>query len=120
MSKYIIVLLTLLLIGGYIYHKNTLSLYNDKIRTIDIENKKRLKMVRDSLHHQIDTVATYYEKKFDSIATSPLKVKYIYYEKPVYVNRTIDDAISIIADYEYNNEGAKKDTLQKANSKKDN
>jgi len=75
----------------------------------DLKTSKReeLKKVRDSAYLEIDKVLLSSEKTFDSILNIPPKVKYIPYEKPVYPNRSLDDALLIHADYKAN-KGAKR------------
>jgi len=96
------IILIIIIIGGFIYFKNKTSDLEYKLRENDIKHKKELQAVRDSTHLEIEKITTNYKTKFDSIANAPYKIKYIRYEKPVYIDRTFDDAINIITSYRYN------------------
>lgn len=99
---YIIIALLVLLIGQYFYYRHQNNNLYDTIAELREEQKKELKQARDSAYFKIETITKVSKKKFDSILAIPPTIKYIKYEKPYYVNRSLDDALRLLSTYRYN------------------
>ena len=91
---YIIIALGGLLIGQFFIYKNNISDLEFENQELKEEKKSELKRVRDSSFVKI-TKLTERVSVLDSIVSLPPKIKWIKYEKPIYINRSLDDAIRI-------------------------
>lgn len=96
---YAIIVLLGAIIGGYIYHQSEIDKLETELFELQEHEKEELRRVRDSAFAEIDTLIIRSDRKFDSILNIPPSVKYIPYEKPVYPDRTLDDALDVHADY---------------------
>lgn len=82
---------------------------NDSEKLEELENKnKELVVERDSILKERDSILTVKNKVSDSLRKEERNIKYVKYEKIVYANRTLDDALIILSNYKYN-EGAEED-----------
>ena len=100
--KIIAVLLLILLVSLFLYS-------NFKIQKLQSENielkeskRKELIRVRDSAFVKVDSIISLSSKKFDSILSIPPTIKWQKYEKLNYTDRSLDDALDVISNYEYN------------------
>ena len=93
------VIIGLIILSGYQYYKNTLAIQENL--NLKLEKKDAIKKVRDSAFAQINEITIKSKNRFDSIANIPPKIKWYPYEKPIYINRSLNDAINIINDYKY-------------------
>ena len=72
-------------------------IYNSKIN-----KKEEISKVKDSLINIYTEKVNISNKRFDSIINLPPKIKWKKYEVPTYINRTLDDALNIHAEYKTN------------------
>lgn len=104
MNKFIRILLVLSLIAlgvmFFIYRNSKLD-YEKEISELKEARKEELKAVRDSAFVQIESIVNRSRTTYDSLLTINQEIKYVPYEKLRYVDRTIDDALDVIADYNY-------------------
>lgn len=101
-SKIISYLAIVLLIGitiQFFYFDSKISELSIKNTELIEEKKKELKQARDSATAKIDTITKSSRKRFDSIVNLPPKIKWKKYEKPIYIDRSLDDAIRIHSKY---------------------
>jgi len=105
---YVIIALLVSLGGMYFYFSNKMSFLESENADLKEEKKNELKRVRDSIITRNDTLVVHSRRDFDSILRSNVQIKYIPYEKLIYSNRSLDDALDVISKYRYN-EGAKKE-----------
>lgn len=99
---YIIIALLVLLIGQYFYYRHQNSKLSDTITELREEQKRELKRARDSAYLKIETITKVSKKSFDSILAIPPTIKYVKYEKPYFINRSLDDALQLLSNYRYN------------------
>lgn len=92
--KYTTIILFISIIGLLIHYFSIQNeLYELKVKnTVDI----------DKIQKQKDSVISDYQHKFDSIIKIPPKIKWKKYEKSIYIDRSLDDALSIHAEYKSN------------------
>lgn len=98
-KNYIITLLLIVLISTVIYYKNLNNHLNKELIEVKVNKKEEITTVRDSAYTEINRIISNSNKKFDSIISIPPKIKWIKYEKPVYIDRTLDDALRIHSEY---------------------
>ena len=91
-----------ILIAQYFYFKVKTNTLKEEIEKVQIENKKTVIKVRDSAFVEINYLVVESQKKIDSIVNLPPKIKWKKYEKPIYIDRTLDNALDVIEYYEYN------------------
>lgn len=106
---YVIIALLVGLIGQFVYFKhenNRLLLENADLKE---EKKVELKRVRDSAFVRIETLTQKSNERFDSILNIPPTIKWRKYEKPVYIDRTLDDALRIHSKYKADTRATKED-----------
>lgn len=106
-SIYIVISLILFIVFQY-FHFN-MKIKNLSQLNIEIKEEKleEIRKVRDSAINKIENITYESNKRFDSILAIPPKIKWKKYEKPIYIDRTLDDALDIISKYEYDS-GTKK------------
>lgn len=95
----IILLVACIALGAVIYFKNN-QIEECRQKEIVIKNEK-LNKVRDSIINIYQLTLDKYQKEVDSLKTVSKKVIYVPYEKKYYINRDVDTALDIIADYKY-------------------
>lgn len=108
-SIYIITILILSIVFQHIYFNiktKNLNKLNNKLKKEKLEEVKR---VRDSAIYKIEKITITSKKRFDSILSIPPKIKWKKYERPIYIDRTLDDALDIISEYKYNSGTKKQD-----------
>jgi len=101
-QPYIIIALLILLIGLYFYFDWKTNKIQSEFLEYKTKEKVELIRVRDSASLRIDQVIEKSNKRIDSIANLPLKIKYIPYEKPYFINRNLDTSLDILSTYRYN------------------
>ncbi len=105
--KYITFILLILLAIVAVYFKiltNNLTKENNFLKN---EKKEEVRRIRDSAFLRVDEITRLSNKKFDSILNIPPTIKWKKYEKLIYTNRSLDDALDVISDYKYDR-GTKK------------
>lgn len=102
-----IVLVATIVVQQVIFRTELRDLRDEKMDLLS-EQKETIKKVRDAATARIDTLTTKSQKRFDSILRIPAKIKYIPYEKPIYINRTLDDALDVHAKYKAEQDPRKK------------
>jgi hypothetical protein len=99
-------------LSGWIIYLKIESSNKDKIiqeqyveidRLIE-EKKTELKSIRDSAQLAIKKEVKEGQKRFDSIINIPPRIQYIRYEEKIYVNRSLDDALRVHAEYKRSRE----------------
>lgn len=102
---------TILIIIGTLIIIIVAQFFYFKIKTSDLEQenldlvedkKDELKQVRDSAFWKITQLTIKSQITFDSILDISQEIKYIPYEKFIYADRNLDDALDIISNYKYN------------------
>lgn len=83
----------------YFVYKSTVSDLEQKNIDLEEEKKQAVREERDNATARIDTLTMESTRKFDSILSLPPTIKWKVYEKPVYPNRTLGDALDIHANY---------------------
>lgn len=101
-NPYIIIVLLIALVGLFFFYKNEVNDLNNEIFDLKEEKKSELKAVRDSAQVAIDDRIEKSTKSFDSLFSLKNKIKYIPYEKFIYADRGLDEALNIIEFYSYN------------------
>ncbi len=104
-TKTILILFSILIIiigGQYFLYKSRNADKDQEILDLQEEKKTELKMVRDSAFFKIEELTINSQITFDSILEISQEIKYIPYEKLIYADRNLDDALDIISDYKYN------------------
>lgn len=107
-ALYVIIALMCISAGQYFVFKNKVSSLENENADLKEEKKNELKRVRDSATVRIDTLISRSNRSFDSILKQNVEIKYVPYEKLVYPNRTLDDALDVISKYRYNERAEKK------------
>lgn len=102
LKTYIIFSLLIFAVGAYFYHRTIVNNLEQEIFTTREEVKKDLKKVRDSAFVEIKNLTKNSEKRFDSIINIPPKIKWKIYEKSIYINRTLDDALIVHSNHKTN------------------
>lgn len=97
--SYIIIGLLIAIVIQFFYYKSVNSSLTQDNLDLETEKQDELKQVRDSALIKAKQKATLSDKRFDSVVNIPLKIKYIPYEKPIYIDRTLDDALDIHTEY---------------------
>lgn len=101
----IILALTGFLVSANICNKK-LQKKNDSyvidITDLKLEKTTEVKRVRDSATTKINTLVFDSQLKFDSLIYLNGKLKYRRYEKPIYIDRNLDDALDVLNKYRYN------------------
>ena len=98
----IIGILIIVIVGQYFYFKvKTSDLEQENLDLVE-EKKVELKQVRDSAFVKIEELTINSQIAFDSILEISQKIKYVPYEKFIYADRNLDDALDIISNYQYN------------------
>ena len=99
----IIIGILIIIIGGqYFLYKSQNADKDQEILDLIEDKKVELKKVRDSAFFKIKELTINSQITFDSILEISQKIKYIPYEKLIYADRNLDDALDIISDYQYN------------------
>ena len=111
-NKFILggVILVVLTLSGFLVSANLknskLSTENNdyviEITDLKLQKTEEIKRVRDSATTKIKELIYNSELKFDSIIYLNSKLKYKRYEKLIYVNRSLDDALHVLSTYKYN------------------
>ncbi len=106
----VIVLLLLISVGVLFFYSNN-RINKLKKENIELKEAKKIELrkVRDSAFVKIDSIVSSSSKKFDSILNIPPTIKWRKYEKPIYINRSLDDALDVISGYKYNKRAEAKD-----------
>jgi len=108
----IILALTGFLVSANIRNKK-LQKENDSyvidITDLKLEKTTEVKRVRDSATTKINTLVFDSQLKFDSLIYLNGKLKYRRYEKPIYIDRNLDDALDVLSKYKYNKGATEKD-----------
>lgn len=107
-SLYGIILLLLIIAGQFFYFKYKKNLLLEENILLKKEKKEKLIKIRDSAFVKIKNITELSQKKFDSILNIPPTIKWKKYEKPVYIYRTLDDALDIHSRYKSDTKSAKK------------
>ena len=90
------------IVSQFFYYKSELSDKDNEIVELKTVKIKNLEEERDLAFDRIDTITTRSKRRFDSIANIPPTIKWKVYEKPVYPNRTLGDALDVHAEYKAN------------------
>lgn len=101
-QPYIIIALLILLIGLYFYFDWRTNKIQSELLEYKTKEKVELIRVRDSASLRIDQIIERSNKRIDSIANLPLKIKYVKYEKSYYYNVDLDTALDILSGFKYN------------------
>ena len=96
-----IVVLIALIIGIVIYGKMMFSRYEKDLNNLREEKKIELKEEKKKIIIERDSLIQLKIIKYDSLLKAKQTIKYVPYEKPVYINRTLNDAINILSNYSY-------------------
>lgn len=104
---YLVIAFIILSIGQHFLYKYQNSILVDENFALKKEKKKELKIVRDSAFKKIQEITVLSSKKFDSIINIPEKIKWQFYEKPIYINRNLDTALDIHSEYKANSNAKK-------------
>jgi len=103
-TKYIIIVILAIIGAGFAYHSAIVNVKDEQILILKAEKlkmqenaKTEKKKIRDSARTAIDEEVKRSNKVFDSILNLPPTYKYIKYEKNIYPNRNLDDALSVHA-----------------------
>lgn len=102
----IIGILIIIIAGQFFLYKSNLFDKDQEILDLVEDKKVELKQVRDSAFFKINELTVKSQITFDSILEISQKIQYIPYEKLIYADRNLDDALDIISSYQYN-KGAK-------------
>lgn len=95
-------ILILAIVGQFFLYKNQKSFLEQENLDLKEEKKVEIKKVRDSAFAKIEEITISSKETFDSILNISQKIKYIPYEKLIYADRNLDDALDIISNYRYN------------------
>jgi hypothetical protein len=95
------ILLAVIVVQYFIF-KNQQSFLEQQNLDLQEERKTEIKMVRDSAFVKIKELTISSQEKFDSILEINQEIKYIPYEKLIYFDRSLDDALDILSGYKYN------------------
>lgn len=98
----IIGILIIIIVIQFFYFKSQNSFLVQQNLDLIEEKKVDLKKVRDSAFFKIEELTANSQITFDSILEISQEIKYFPYEKLIYVNRSLDDALDIISNYRYN------------------
>lgn len=104
MNKIKEIIIGILLIGlGILYFsfQSTVSRYDKQISDLKEEKKIELKEEKKKIIIKRDSLIQLKIKKYDSLLSEKQTIEYIPYEKPIYVDRTLDDAIYVLSNYSY-------------------
>ena len=105
---YLFIGLVAIIVGQQVFFRTEIRDLRDEKMDLLSDQKEAIKQIRDSATARIDTLTTNSQKRFDSILKIPAKIKYIPYEKPIYINRTLDDALDVHAKHKAEQRAAKK------------
>lgn len=100
-KDYLSIAFIVLIIGGFFYVKTMISNYEKEIIDLKTEKVKELKIQRTAIKLERDSIINLQVVKYDSLLKVKQKIKYIPYEKPIYVNRTLDESLNVLSDYTY-------------------
>jgi hypothetical protein len=95
------ILLAVIVVQYFIF-KNQQSFLEQQNLDLIEGKKNELKKVRDSAFVHIEKLTISSKEKFDSILEINQEIKYIPYEKLIYFDRSLDDALDILSGYKYN------------------
>ena len=98
-------LLTIIIAQYFFFKYQNNILKNENLELIK-EKKEAVKKIRDSAFSKINEITVTSKKRIDSIINIPPTIKWYPYEKPVFTNRSIDDALDVITRYNYNTKEA--------------
>lgn len=74
------------------------------------EKKESLRKLSDSLNNSFEKKIVQFQSEIKYLSNLEQKIKYIPYEKDVYPNRTLDDALNVHARRKANTKSKKKDS----------
>ena len=94
-----LVIIVLILFSSYQYYNNTLVIQENS--DLKQDKKDDLRKVRDSAFAEINTLTITSKKEVDSLVKLSQEIRYIPYEKLIYDNRSLDDALDILNEYKY-------------------
>lgn len=101
-KNYAIIALFLVLVGFYFYNRIQSDSFYKEIIELKKARKNELKEARDVSLNLIDSLLLKSSIKYDSLLLIKQKIKYVPYEKYIYSNRNLDDALDIFSRYKYN------------------
>ena len=98
MNKNIVIVVLMAIIGVFVYFT---FFTNDD--TLDLIEQEKLKAIqeRDKAFKVRDSLTSANVKITDSLRKEEQNIKYVPYEKLIYADRTIDDALDILSNYTY-------------------
>ena len=98
MNKNIVIVVLMAVIGVFVYFT---FFANDD--TLDLIEQEKLKAIqeRDKAFKVRDSLTSANVKITDSLRKEEQNIKYVPYEKLIYADRTIDDALDILSNYTY-------------------
>ena len=98
MNKNIVIVVLMAIIGVFVYFT---FFTNDD--TLDLIEQEKLKAIqeRDKAFKVRDSLTSANIKITDSLRKEEQNIKYVPYEKLIYADRTIDDALDILSNYTY-------------------
>lgn len=93
--------LVAVIVAQFFIYKSQKSFLEQENLELQQEKKEEIKKVRDSAFVKINDLTIDSQNKFDSILKISQKIKYIPYEKLIYPDRNLNDALDVISDYRY-------------------
>jgi len=106
-TLYIIIGLLVVIGGGFFYFKTITSDLRSENFDLKEKEKVEIRKVRDSAFAKIEDITMRSNERFDSILSIPPIIKWKRYEKPVYIDRTLDGALDIHAKHKADKRAAK-------------
>jgi predicted ferric reductase len=100
-KEYLSIGLIVLIIGIFFYVKTMISNYEKIITELKTEKVKVLKTEKNQIRIKRDSVIKLKLYKYDSLLKVKQEIKYIRYEKPIYINRSLDKSLDILSNYTY-------------------
>ena len=101
LKDYLIVVLIVAVIASFLYARFLEKDYSKQLLELKKARVKELKSEKIKVINERDSLIELGIIKYDSLLNVKPEIKYIKYEVPVYINRTLDDAIGVLSDYTY-------------------
>lgn len=105
--KYLTIVLLGLLIACFVVFKIENTSLKEENANLKDKRKKELRRVRDSASTRIDFIINKSKKELDSIYNLPPQIRWEKYEKTIFIDRTVDDALDIHSEYKSNTRAGK-------------
>ena len=72
-----------------------------ELSELKLKHLEELNEIQINVQKEIDNLASTSQIKFDSVLYLNSKLKYRKYEKPIYIDRNLDDALLVLSKYRY-------------------